>query len=117
MSNKGEKMDIDNLTVKEVKHIQSLLKGSEIKHESPYQIGQSYLIRCVTFYYTGRVKRVTPKEIILEEAAWIADTGRFSDALKTGVLNEVEPMGEIIIGRGAVVDAVKWIHQLPREKK
>lgn len=110
-------MDIDNLTVKEIKHIQSLLKGSTEKNESPYQVGQSYLIRTVTLYYTGRVKRVTPKELILEDAAWIADTGRFSDALTTGKLNEVEPMGEIIIGRGAVVDAAKWDHALPKEKK
>lgn len=110
-------MDIDNLTVKEIKHIQSLLKGSSTESVSPYQIGQAYLIRTVTLYYTGRVKRVTPKEIILEDAAWIADTGRFSDALKTGVLNEIEPMGEVIIGRGAVVDAAKWTHELPKEKK
>lgn len=110
-------MNIDTLTIKEVKHIQSLLKGSDAKSESPYQVGQSYLIRTVTLYYTGKIKRVTPKEIILEDAAWIADTGRFSDALKTGVLNEIEPMGEVIIGRGAVVDAARWNHALPQEKK
>lgn len=110
-------MNIDELTIKEVKHIQSLLKGSETKSESPYQIGQAYLIRTVTLYYTGRVKRVTSKEIILEDAAWIADTGRFSDALKTGSLNEVEPMGEVIIGRWAVVDAARWNHELPKDKK
>jgi hypothetical protein len=110
-------LDIDTLTIKEVKQIQSLLKGSESKAESPYQIGQSYLIRTVTLYYTGKVKRVTPKEIILEDAAWIADTGRFSDALKTGVLKEVEPMGEVIIGRGAVVDATKWNFALPKDQK
>lgn len=110
-------MNIDELTVKEIKHIQSLLKNGATTGESPYNIGQSYLIRTVTLYYTGRVKRVTPKEIILEDAAWIADTGRFSDALKTGILNEVEPMGEVIIGRGSVVDAVKWMHALPKDKK
>ena len=110
-------MNIDELTIKEVNHIQSLLKGSESKSESPYQVGQAYLIRTVTLYYTGKIKRVTPKEIILEDAAWIADTGRFSHALKTGTLNEIEPMGEVIIGRGAVVDATRWNHALPTEKK
>lgn len=108
-------MNIDDLTVKEIKHIQSLLKGGQ--ESSPYKIGQSYLIRTVTLYYTGRITKVTPKELVLEDAAWIADTGRFSDALKTGVLNEIEPMGEIIIGRGSVVDAVIWRHDLPRDKK
>lgn len=110
-------IDIDSLTIKEIKHIQSLLKCTETKENSPYQVGQSYLFRLVTLYYTGRVKRVTPKEIILEDAAWIADTGRFSDALLHGTLNEVEPMGEIIIGRGAIVDAAKWNHPLPKDKK
>jgi len=110
-------MDIDSLTVKEIKHIQSLLKSGSGESESPYQIGQSYLIRTVTFYYTGKVVRVTPKEIILEGAAWIADTGRFSDALKTGKLNEVEPIGDVIIGRGSVIDATRWIHPLPSEQK
>ena len=71
-------IDIDSLTIKEIKHIQSLLKCTETKENSPYQVGQSYLFRLVTLYYTGRVKRVTPKEIILEDAAWIADTGRSS---------------------------------------
>ncbi len=110
-------IDIDNTIVKEIKDIQALLKGTAEKEASPYQIGQSYLIRTVTFYYIGRVKRVTPKELILEDAAWIADTGPFSDALITGSLNEVEPMGEVIIGRGAVVDAAKWNHPLPKDKK
>jgi hypothetical protein len=112
-------MKIDELTIKELKNIQSLLKGGRAKSESesPYQVGQAYLIRTVTLYYTGRVKRVTPKEIILEDAAWIPDTGRFSDALKNGTLNEIEPMGEVIVGRGAVVDAARWNHDLPRDKK
>ena len=110
-------INIDSMPVKEIKQIQSLLKGSSEKSESPYRVGQSYLIRTVTLYYTGKVKRVTAKELVLEDAAWIADTGRFSDALKTGVLSEIEPMGEVIIGRGAIVDAVIWSHALPKEKK
>lgn len=110
-------MNIDELTVKEIKHIQSLLKGGD-KVDSPYKTGKSYFFRTVTQFITGRVERVTPKEIILSDAAWIADTGRFSDALKTGKLNEVEPFpGEIILGRGAIVDCCEWLHPLPREQK
>lgn len=110
-------MEIDNLTVKDIKHIQSLLKGGE-KTESPYKVGKSYFIRTVTHYYTGKLERVTGKELVLSSAAWIADTGRFHDALKTGKLNEVEPFtDEIIVGRGGVIDAVEWKHPLPREQK
>lgn len=110
-------MDIDNLTIKEVKHIQSLLKGpSEPSH--PYRVGENYFIRTVTHHLTGKLVKVTSKELVLEDAAWIADDGRFHDALKTGVLKEVEPFpDEIIVGRGALIDACVWKHKLPREQK
>jgi len=109
-------MEIDNLTVKEIKHIQSLLKGSGESH--PYQIGKNYFIRTVTNFCTGKLVKVTSKELVLENAAWIADTGRFMDALKTGKLSEVEPFeDDAIIGRGAIIDATIWKHDLPRSQK
>lgn len=109
-------MNIDNMTVKEIKQIQSLLKRRGDTH--PYKIGENYFIRTVTLFYTGKLIRVTSKEIVLENAAWIADTGRFMDAIKTGKLNEVEPFqDDVIIGRGAIVDATVWKHALPREQK
>lgn len=112
----GNKMEIDNLTVKEIKHIQSLLKGSGESH--PYQIGKNYFIRTVTLFYTGKLVKVTSKEIVLEDAAWIADTGRFMDAIKTGKLNEIEPFqDDVIIGRGSIVDATIWRHELPRSQQ
>lgn len=85
---------------------------------SPWVIGAPYLIRTVTHIQTGRVVMVTPQEIVLEEAAWIADTGRFADAIKKAEFNEVEPFpsGQVIVGRGAVIDAVQ-IQKLPREQK
>ena len=54
----------------------------------------------------------------LDDAAWIADTGRFSDALKNGNLNEVEPYpGSCFVSAGAVVDVSEWAHELPRTRK
>jgi len=82
------------------------------------EIGKNYLVRCVTHYYTGKLLALTPTELVLGDAAWIADTGRFATALKTGVLNEVEPFpGNVIVNRGAMVDATEWTHALPREQK
>ena len=109
-------MDIDSLTVKEIKHIQSLLKGPKVT--SPYQVGKNYFIRTVTHHYTGRLIRVTPKELVLEDAAWIADDGRFMDCIKDGKVDEVEPyQDEVVIGRGAILDATIWRHKLPRDQK
>ena len=110
-------MEIDTLTVKEIKHIQSLLKGpGESTH--PYHVGKNYFIRTVTHHYTGKLVKVTPKELVLEDAAWIADDGRFMNALKEGKLNEIEPFqDDVVIGRGAVLDATIWRHALPRDQK
>ncbi len=84
----------------------------------PWQIGKNYLIRTVTNYFTGRLIHVGHLELVLADAAWIADTGRFSDAVRNGTLNEVEPYpGEVIVGRGSITDACVWDSSLPREQK
>ena len=84
----------------------------------PWEVGSIYLIRTVTMIDTGRLVAVTDKELVLEDAAWIADTGRFSDALRSAEFQEVEPFpdGQVIIGRGAVIDAVK-ISKVQRRQK
>lgn len=86
--------------------------------DHPYVIGAWYLIRTVTMIDTGCVVRVTMQEIVITDAAWIADTGRFSDALKKAEFNEVEPFpdGEVIIGRATVIDAVR-IKKFPRSQR
>lgn len=85
---------------------------------SPLRVGASVFVRCVTHYYTGRIVALTSTEIVLTDAAWIADTGRFGEALKTGQLNEIEPYADAVsIGRGSVVDVTLWRHALPRSAK
>ena len=85
---------------------------------NPYEIGKNYLIRTVTMIDTGRVVAVTEHEIVLEDAAWVADTGRFANTLKSCDFNEVEPFpaGQVIVGRHSVIDAVQ-IETLPRKQK
>ena len=87
-----------------------MTKGKKV---GPYTIGEQYLIRTVTMYYTGRLEAVFKNEIVLSDAAWIADTGRFGTALKSGNLKEVEPIGRVIVGRGSIVDVCIWAHELP----
>jgi len=86
--------------------------------KSIYQVGAKLYIRTVTFHFTGRVSYLSADEIVLDDAAWVADSGRFAKALETGELSEVEPYpGMCSIGRGAVVDASPWDHELPRSVK
>jgi hypothetical protein len=111
-------MNIDELTVKQVRDLQCLLGKSKDECPCPYKVGENYLIRTVTMIQIGRLESVGPQELVLSSAAWIADTGRFYDALKTGKLNEVEPFpDEVIIGRGSIIDATIWTHKLPKEQK
>lgn len=109
-------MNIDNLTIKEAREIAALFSAKSDEH--PFEIGANYLIRTVTMIDTGRLVRVTPTELVLEDAAWIADTGRFADAVAKAQFSEVEPFpaGQVIIGRGAIIDALK-ITVLPRDQK
>ena len=87
-------------------------------YESAYEVGQKYLFRCITFFYTGRVARETPGELVLADAAWIADTGRFYDSLQSGEFSEVEPFtSPVIIPKSTIVDASVWKHELPTEQK
>lgn len=90
----------------------------EATRADPFVIGKAYLVRTVTMIVTGRVVRVVNNLLVMEDAAWIADTGRFSDALKTGALSEIEPAeGQVLVGLGAIVDVYEWNHELPREQK
>ena len=91
-------------------------KSADANHS--FVVGKSYLIRTVTLYYTGRLTSVTETDLLLDDAAWIADTGRFHTALKTGSFNEVEPfVNSVVVPRGCIVDATAWPHALPREQK
>lgn len=81
-------------------------------------LGSDVLIRTVTFVYTGSVTAIDAHTIELDNAAWIADTGRFAAALATGTLEEVEPYpGVVYVSRSCVVDIAHWNHTLPRTTK
>lgn len=111
-------MEIDKMTVGEIKEIKSMFGGCTAQDSNPYRVGEKYLIRTVTHYYIGVLKAVYQQELLLSSASWIADTGRYYDALKKGTLNEVEPIiGDAIIGRGSIIDAVQWAYDVPKDQK
>ena len=81
-------------------------------------LGGNVFVRTVTHHYTGRLVAADESFLQLEDAAWIADDGRFADALTSGALSEVEPYpGECLVARGAVLDVCVWNHDLPRTQK
>ena len=94
-------------------------KNSSQRRLHPYKVGANYFIRTVTHHYTGKLVEVFPQELVLEGACWIADDGRFADALKTGEFSEVEPFAsdQVVIGRGAIIDACILATSLPASQK
>ncbi len=81
------------------------------------RMGEAVFIRTVTHHYTGRITAITDSDIVLEDAAWIAEDGRFYNALRDGKLSEVEPYPHgCIVSRGALLDVSPWKHELPKEQ-
>jgi len=81
-------------------------------------VGRNVFVRTVTHHHTGRLAAVDGQFLTLDDAAWIADDGRFHEALRDGKLNEVEPFpGRCFVAVGAVVDVCEWLHDLPRSVK
>jgi len=114
-------MEPKTLKVNEVEYVR---KDSVIPVQQtdafPFEVGKNYFIQTVTHYFTGRLVWVGPQEIMITDACWIADTGRFADFLQQGTANETEPYPKgdnVIIGRGAIITASPWKSQLIKVQK
>jgi hypothetical protein len=81
------------------------------------QVGQKVFIRTITYHHVGVITAVTDKWLTLEKASWVADSGRWSDAIKKGTLNEVEFEGSTTIHVESIVDITPWNHPLPTATK
>ena len=86
--------------------------------DSHWVIGENYFIRTVTMHLTGKLEKITDKELVLSNAAWIADSGRFYNSLKSGNFSEIEPfVNNIIVNRNSLIDATVFSHPLPDNQK
>jgi hypothetical protein len=107
--------DLRDLLAPAVTNVVTVPTGTDPLDPAP---GDALLIRTVTMTLTGRVVDCSGSWIVLDQAAWIADTGRFANAIATGTLSEVEPMGDgVRVARGAIVDVTPWRHALPMGQK
>ena len=99
--------------------IKLLSPKKSVGDNSHWKIGKPYFIRTVTHHYTGVLVKVTAKELVLKDCAWISDDGRFAQAVEKGEFSEVEPFpeGDVIIGRGAILDAYVIRFDPPRKQK
>jgi len=87
-----------------------------------WEIGESVFIRTVTYHLTGRIDHVIKENnqtwLVLGNAAWVADSGRFKQAIETGELNEVEPVNvSIRVNTSSITDVYSWFNTLPDKQK
>lgn len=112
-------MNIEELTLGQIKQLQCVFNGQKTSDDCHWAVGENYFIRTVTHHFTGKLVKVTDKELVLEQACWIASDGRFADALAKSEFEEVEPFPEkaqVIVGRGGLIDAVR-IDKIPKSQK
>ena len=101
-------MNINDFTIGQIKEISNYLPqcNTSAQPESIWTIGEKYLIRTVTMIITGKLQKLGKTELLLSDAAWVADTGRFYNNLKSCEFEEVEPfINDVIVGRGSIIDA------------
>ncbi len=114
-------MNIEDLTYGQMKEINKLLTPKEEDRAHPYKIGQNYFIRTVTHYFVGNLLGVFKNELVMNRCSWVADTGRFHDAIVgDATFSEIEPYKattEVIINRGAIIDASFYASEIPVSQK
>ncbi|MBX3451012.1 MAG: hypothetical protein KF777_15715 [Planctomycetaceae bacterium] len=90
--------------------------------ECPMEVGKSYFIRTLTMNWTGRVAKIVGTFVVLDEAAWIADSDRYSEALAGPIdrltHTEIEPSPRPVgVNLTSVIDFVEYPFALPRVAK
>ena len=97
--------------------VQSIKSADKTSDAFPL-LGKKVFVRTITYHYTGFAAEVKSGFLHLENAAWIADSGRWKDALESGELTEVEPYpGDTYVNLASIVDVSEWLHALPKEQK
>jgi hypothetical protein len=99
--------------------IKGELKEEEVTDISSYDdlVGKSFFFRTVTYHLVGKVIKRFGSFLQLKDASWVADSGRFMNAIKEGELNEVEPVGMAYINIDSITDFFEWKHRLPNKQK
>lgn len=116
-------MNINDLTLGELKQIQNMVIGVGAEHMEAYVHpleGRNVIIRTVTMIYTGLLHSITNDEYVLLNCSWIPDTGRWMQFVAKGTVTECEPYPAdllVYVGRGSVVDKCELRAALPREQK
>lgn len=116
-------MNIEELTLKQIREIQSMCAipaQSSCQPQSQYPVGKNVIVRTVTMIYTGKLQQVTETDLVLVDCSWIPETDRFMQFVAEGKVKECEPYPDglpVYINRGALLDMCELRKELPRSQK
>ena len=82
-----------------------------------FEVGDKYFFRTVTYHLVGKIEAREGDWLKLSDASWVADSGRFTQAIQKGTLSEVEPVGTAFINLATATDVFPWLHELPSKQK
>jgi hypothetical protein len=114
--NMGKTLEVSDETYEKIKN--QLLEEEKRDFSSLDDlIGGKFFFRTVTYHLIGKVEKIVGKIAVLKNASWVANSGRFMNAIKDGTLEEVEPVGDCFVNLDTVTDFFPWGHDLPQEQK
>lgn len=78
--------------------------------------GDSYIFNTHLGVWIGVIVDITPDEVVLDRASWVANTDRFHEFVRDGTYKELEFCGDgVIVPRACV--KIPWKHKLPETSK
>ena len=113
-------MNIEDMTLKQLREIHSMFDAKETKDGDQYPIGKNVIVRTVTMIYTGRLAKVTKSDFVLVDCSWIPETERYMQFVAEGKVRECEPYPDgldVFVNRGALLDMCELRTDLPRSQK
>lgn len=93
------------------------MKKKVAASKAVFPVGSAWFLRTVTYHLIGKVEAQKEGFLVLSGASWVADSGRFMQAIKSGALVEVEPVGDAVVNMAAITDAFPWTHALPKAQQ
>ena len=115
------KMNIEELTFKQIRELQSLFGSAPAQPQVPHPLtGCNVIARTVTMIFTGKLVEVTPTDLVLKDCSWIPQTARYASFVSSGAVQECEPYPDglsVYINRSAMLDLCELKANLPRMQK
>ena len=84
------------------------------KKTNLFKKGDKLFIRTVTYFQAGEFVEMRDGFIHLKNASWIADTGRFTQAIAEAKFNEVELFAKPVLVNVASIIDITFIPNLPK---